>query len=158
MWLNIQEAVSGQGAALAVGTPKTAKSIRSIPVPSSLTDDVLALADKAGPDGLLFHPVSDSSRVIPERTFQINLKRAGERAGIGHVSPHDLRHTAVSLARDNGAPDTAVRDLVGHTTTSMTSRYTHTTPETLARVVDAVDRERTRPAAVASLDQRRRQA
>ena len=111
-----------------------------------------------GPDGLLFHPVSDSSRVIPERTFQINLKRAGERAGIGHVSPHDLRHTAVSLARDNGAPDTAVRDLVGHTTTSMTSRYTHTTPETLARVVDAVDRERTRPAAVASLDQRRRQA
>ena len=158
VWLNIQEAVSGQGAALAVGTPKTAKSIRSIPVPSSLTDDVLALADKAGPDGLLFHPVSDSSRVIPERTFQINLKRAGERAGIGHVSPHDLRHTAVSLARDNGAPDTAVRDLVGHTTTSMTSRYTHTTPETLARVVDAVDRERTRPAAVASLDQRRRQA
>lgn len=46
-----QEAVSGQGAALAVGTPKTAKSIRSIPVPSRVPapNDVLALADKAGP-------------------------------------------------------------------------------------------------------------
>ncbi|WP_182049888.1 tyrosine-type recombinase/integrase [Changpingibacter yushuensis] len=158
VWIDIHMAVSGQGKNRVTGTPKTPKSIRSIPCPPSLTDDITALADKAGTTGLLFHTVKDSREIIPERTFQKNLSRAGERAGVGHVSPHDLRHTAASLARENGASATAVRDLLGHTTTSMTDRYTHTSDEELTRVVDGLDRERIRPASVISLDQKRKQA
>lgn len=157
LWLSIHQAVSGQGNALLVDNPKTPKSIRKIPVPESLAAEVEVLAASAG-HALMFHPVGKPKNVIPERTYEINLHRAGERAGIGYVTPHDLRHTAASLARENGASATAIRDLLGHTTTSMTDRYTHTSDEELTRLVDGLDRERERPAGVASLDQRRKQA
>ncbi len=157
IWLEVKEAVSGEGKDLATGAPKTAKSIRSVPVPTSLRDEVLALADMAGRDGLLFPKPGGTNEVIPYATLYDNVVAAAKRANIGHVSPHDLRHTAVSLARANGAPDTAVRDLVGHTTTSMTSRYTHTRENQMVNTVEAVDRERTRPAEVASMDQWRKQ-
>lgn len=156
-WLHIEEAVTGAGKDLAIGPPKTPKSVRSIPVPRSLLDDVAALAAVAGPSGLLF-PKPGSAEIIPYATFYDNVVAAGDRAGIGHVTPHDLRHTAVSLAREHGAPDTAVRDLVGHTTTSMTARYTHTTPDALEKLVDGVDASRALPTDVADLETWKRRA
>lgn len=144
--LAITEAATGHGDALVIGAPKTAKSVRLVPVPASLLDDIVTLAAAAGPDGLLFHPVGDAGRVIPQRTFQENLAAAAKRLKLGHVTPHMLRHTAASRAVAAGAAATEVRDLLGHTTTTMTDHYTHTGAEQLARLVDVLDRERTHPA------------
>lgn len=38
---------------------------------------------------------------------------------------HSLRHSAVSLLREGNAPQAAVAAIVGHTSKSMTNRYTH---------------------------------
>lgn len=144
--LHVTRAVTGHGERTVVGPPKTDRSVRTVPVPASLVDEISALAVAAGRDGWLFHPVGDARRVIPERTFQENLAAAGERLGLGRVTPHVLRHTAASRARAAGAAATEVRDLLGHTTTAMTDHYTHTAADQLARLVDVLDRERTHPA------------
>jgi integrase len=156
-WIHIRRAYSGQGKDLRLAKPKTPKSVRVIPCPPSLAHELIALAKTAGKTGLVFHTVADKKAPIPHGTFADDIAAAARRAGLGKVSPHDLRHTAASIAIANGAPATVVRDLVGHTTTSMTDRYTHTSPEELARIMANVDRERQRPAGVASMEQWRKQ-
>jgi integrase len=44
-----------------------------------------------------------------------------------------LRHTAVSLLKDAGIPDSVVMALVGHESAAMSARYTHVGREALAR-------------------------
>ena len=58
--------------------------------------------------------------------------RGGKRAGLD-VSFHSLRHTAVSLLKDAGVPDSVVQALVGHESSAMSHRYTHVGREALAR-------------------------
>ena len=41
-------------------------------------------------------------------------------AGLDHVSPHDLRHTAASLAIASGATVKAVQSMLGHASAAMT--------------------------------------
>lgn len=46
-------------------------------------------------------------------------------AGIGEVTIHDLRHTYASWLLQNGRHLEEVRDLLGHSTLSVTERYAH---------------------------------
>ena len=55
-----------------------------------------------------------------------NAKREGT-----DISFHSLRHTAVSLLKDAGVPDSVVMALVGHDTVAMSQRYTHVGKEAL---------------------------
>jgi len=54
--------------------------------------------------------------------YQMVTVRA-RRAGVPHLSPHDLRRTLVSDLLDAGADLVAVRDLVGHASVETTARY-----------------------------------
>jgi integrase len=59
------------------------------------------------------------------------------------VSPHDLRHTAASLAISAGANVKAVQRMRGHASASMTlDTYAGLFGEDLDRVSDALDRAR----------------
>lgn len=157
-WVNITQAVSGEGKLETIGEPKTAKSTRSVPVPSSLLEELEALADQRGFKGLLFPSTRDPQRPIPKSTFLNNLKRAGVRAGLGHVTLHDLRRTAVTGLLAQGHSPTAIRDLVGHETTRMTDRYAKTHSAEIAAMVDALDRERTNPTPNNVVPMRKRKA
>ncbi|NKB82799.1 MAG: tyrosine-type recombinase/integrase [Nitrospirales bacterium] len=42
------------------------------------------------------------------------------------ITGHSLRHTAATMALDNGAPLTAVRDMLHHASISQTNQYLHT--------------------------------
>lgn len=54
-------------------------------------------------------------------------------AGIEHLTPYDLRHTAASLLSDAGVPNHQLADLLGHTTTRMVEiHYRH-------RLTDSID-------------------
>lgn len=146
VWLRITQAVTGQGKDLRIGLPKTPRSIRTVPVPESLADEVVARAQEVGAKGFLFHQQGkDSSHVIPYTTWRRNVGRAADHAGVEGMSPHDLRTTTASLAAANGAQPTETRDLLGHTTVQMTGHYTHTSADQLARIVGGIDRERTNP-------------
>jgi integrase len=63
---------------------------------------------------------------------------AAARAGLGRVRNHDLRHSFGSLAHAAGASLPDVRDLLGHTTLAMVSRYAHSYQARLADVANKV--------------------
>jgi integrase len=59
-----------------------------------------------------------------------NLRRSWgdirERAGLGAMRFHDLRHTCVTLLLDLGAPPHVVREIVGHSAIEVTMTiYAH---------------------------------
>lgn len=138
LFLHIREGVTGNGKRLSYGTPKTSKSLRRVPVPYVLKEDILERARIAGSGGLLFPGLKGQNSLIPLSTYANALARLDKKIGIGHVSPHDLRHTASSLMQMQGVSEQVVRDVLGHTTTIMTQRYTHTFDEQLARAAGAL--------------------
>lgn len=70
-------------------------------------------------------PTGDDDRVWLQRKHDVARNSAAERAGLGHVRSHDLRHTFGSLAYAAGASLPEVRDLLGHSTMAMVNRYAH---------------------------------
>lgn len=56
---------------------------------------------------------------------------------------HDLRHTYASwLAQDPNIPLTAIRDLLGHSSLSVTSKYTHLRGEHAELVTEAISKQK----------------
>ncbi len=61
-------------------------------------------------------------------------------AGLAHLRPHDLRHTAVALWMAAGANPKEVAARAGHTSVSFTlDRYGHLLPGSEQRLNDALD-------------------
>ncbi len=73
-----------------------------------------------------------------------NLKRsfatACKRAGIEDFRIHDLRHTCAAWLVTAGVPLTEVRDLLGHSSVTMTERYAHLAPENVRAAVEILER------------------
>lgn len=67
------------------------------------------------PDALIF-PVSPQG-------YSANLARYALRAGLGHLTPHGLRHTCAKLRRATGASIEDVQHVLGHASVAVTARY-----------------------------------
>jgi len=72
----------------------------------------------------------------PARTQQ-GKGRGGKRQGMD-ISFHSLRHSAVSILKDAGVPDSVVMALVGHDSAAMSARYTSVGKESLAKAQEAM--------------------
>ena len=93
---------------------------RLVPVPPDMPG--LSL-----PIGITYHQL--------RREFEV----ARIAAGLPHVRFHDLRHTAASWWLGTGSSLATVRDLLGHSSVAVTSRYLHLLPGDLVRGAAAVD-------------------
>ena len=95
------------------------------------------------PDALLF-PGPDGAYMRRTRTDKSSsgwFAGAVRRAGIPRVTPHDLRHTAASLAISSGANVKAVQRMLGHKSAAMTlDTYSGLFPDDLDAVASALDR------------------
>ena len=60
------------------------------------------------------------------------LSRIANDAGIGHVTPHQLRHTLATQAINRGMSIEAIAALLGHKTLAMTMVYARITDKTVA--------------------------
>lgn len=76
------------------------------------------------------------SRAVPDPGIELPLRvtystlrtyfeRARKAAGLAHVRWHDLRHTTASWILQQGGPMVLVRDLLGHSSLAVTSKYAH---------------------------------
>lgn len=114
--------------------------------PDMIRDGCILLADtKSGRPRLVPMP-REAARIAQERLpwsiSSPNLRRLFERArkaaGMPHVRMHDLRHTYASWLVQAGQPLAVVRDLLGHSSLAVTSRYAHLAPEHLRAAVGSL--------------------
>ncbi len=75
-----------------------------------------------------------------KRLKQINRAWSSltERAGLSDFRLHDVRHDFASRLVMNGTDLYVVRDLLGHSTTKLTERYAHLSPEHLKQAMEAL--------------------
>lgn len=105
-----------------VGTPKTHRS-RSEPYPAFLAEMLEAAASGKSRDQLLFGDGHNHVRLPASRNgwFTRSVRAAQSAdATFPRITPHDLRHTAASLAVQAGAHVKAVQRMLGHASAAMT--------------------------------------
>ncbi|MBA2531139.1 MAG: site-specific integrase, partial [Nocardioidaceae bacterium] len=120
------------------GSPKTHAS-RDVPVPRFLRDELTVQMAGKGPDDLVF--CSPDGSVLRNGNFRRRYwDRAVRAAGADGLTPHDLRHTAASLAIGAGANVKAVQRMLGHKSAAMTlDVYGGLFDDTLDLVADRLD-------------------
>lgn len=73
---------------------------------------------------------------ITYNVLRRDFEHARQVCGIEDVRFHDLRHTAASFMVKGGASMAAIRDVLGHSNLSVTSRYSHLGLEDMKKAVD----------------------
>ncbi|MGH8894443.1 MAG: tyrosine-type recombinase/integrase [Actinomycetes bacterium] len=93
------------------------------------------------------HPLlipRENGRPLSRHNVTAYLNKAAEAAGIGHVHPHQMRHTLATQAINRGMSLEAIAALLGHHSLDMTLRYAKIANRTVADEYFAVT-ERSRP-------------
>jgi len=103
-----------------------------------LDDETVALVDRIAhtrtPGRALPHPrtrrptqflFTHHGRRLSQTAVRKELTRAADIAGIGHVTPHQLRHTYATALVNAGVSLQALMRLLGHVSAEMSLRYAH---------------------------------
>jgi site-specific recombinase XerD len=70
------------------------------------------------------HPRKKPHPITRSRVSEI-FRRTAFRAGLGHVTSHNLRHSFATHMLDNGADIRHVQELLGHVSLASTNQYAH---------------------------------
>jgi integrase len=83
--------------------------------------------------------ISGSVFPIAIRSLRVAFEKTLNKAGIENFHFHDLRHTFATRLVQNGVDLYKVKELLGHKTLAMTTRYAHHYPESLRASVEVLD-------------------
>jgi integrase len=115
--------------------PKSARSRRTIPMPSNIlaalkkhkirqNEERLLVGAAYGDQGLVF--CTPIGTPIDPRNMARHFDGCLRKAGLPHVRFHDLRHTFATLMLELGQSPKTVQEILGHSTISITlDTYTH---------------------------------
>jgi len=81
------------------------------------------------------HPLllpRENGRALDRHTVTRMINRAGAAAGLGHIHPHQLRHTLATQAINRGMSLEAIAALLGHRSLDITLRYAKIASRTVA--------------------------
>lgn len=114
----------GKKTKIVLTTPKSACSIRTIPIPEPL---VTILTDyKTSPNGYLL--TNSESSFIEPRTMQNKFKTVLKDCEIESANFHALRHTFATRCIELGFDVKSLSEILGHATVNITmNRYVHPT-------------------------------
>lgn len=134
------------GAKVELGTPKTHEA-RAVPYPAFLDGALHDLMKGKKADAYLFGAGGVALRLPNSKdgwfAAAVNRARAADES-FPRVTPHDLRHTAASLAISAGANVKAVQRMLGHASAAMTlDTYADLFDDDLDDVAAALDQART---------------
>ena len=134
----VAESVTPVKGAMTFG-PTKGHERREVPVPRFLVEDLSRHVAGLDSDALLF--TGGRGAVMRSQTFQrAALTAAAAELGVPGFHPHELRHTAASLAIASGADVKVVQQMLGHKSATMTlDQYGHLFGDRLDLVADAMD-------------------
>jgi hypothetical protein len=117
---------------------------RTVPLHRVLVELIEEYQRRRGPSpsGLLV--VRDDGQPFDRRTLHRYVAAVAKRAGVGHVHPHQLRHTLATHCINRGMSLEAIAALLGHRSPRMTLVYARISNESVAkqyfRAIEAVER------------------
>jgi integrase len=134
----VAEALGEVQGRLVWGTPKNHQA-REVSMPAFLVDELAQVVAGKGQDDLVF--TTWRGRPLRNLNFRRDVfDKAASDAGLAGVTPHELRHTAASLAVSAGADVKAVQEMLGHASATLTlDTYTHLFNDRLQGVADRLD-------------------
>lgn len=125
-----------------ISTPKTASSVRTLPLPQIVSNALLSLRDK------VYHPNGEIATAfvfgglapIPESTITKKKDYYLKKAGLPAMRLHDFRHSCASLLINNGATPLHVSKWLGHANVTMTlNTYSHLWNSELTNIAKFID-------------------
>lgn len=129
----VAESVTRVGSKLVPGPPKS-HAHRSVPLAPFLVEELRPILKGMDEEGLVFAGADGSFLTAWAYRSKFDLARPFQ-----DLTPHDLRHTAASLAIQSGANIKAVQRMLGHATATLTlDRYGHLFDDDLDRLADAL--------------------
>jgi integrase len=137
--LEVVESVVEVDGVLVWGVPKGYER-RSVPVPAFLLEELRRHLEGRQSDDLLFTGLRGGG-VLRNRIFRrAGFDRAAAAVGLEGLVPHELRHTAASLAVSSGANVKAVQRMLGHASAALTlDTYADLFDDDLDAVADGLD-------------------
>lgn len=118
----IQEKNGKNKTKVIISTPKSACSIRSIPIPDALLNVILTHA--SNPVG--FFLTNSAQQYVDPRTMQNRFKHALEVSNITEANFHALRHTFATRCIEMGFDVKCLSEILGHASVNITmNRYVH---------------------------------
>ena len=108
--------------AIVIGPPKSASSIRAIPIPKQ----ALNLCKQLLPEDPDTYFLTGTRRYMEPRTLQCRFRRYTEACSLATVHFHTLRHTFATRCIEAGFEIKALSEVMGHANASITiNRYVH---------------------------------
>ncbi len=139
-----------KGRVVGLGDLKTARSRRTLNLPAPVVAALrrhratqaaerLAAGEAWVDTGLVF--TSTIGTAISSANLRRDFDALTRRAGLGHWTPRELRHSAASLLSAAGVPLELVSDVLGHDGTRMTAEvYRHAVKPTVDAAVAPMER------------------
>ena len=116
---------------------------RYVPLHPVLVELINNYRTQRGPSSTGLLVERNDGQPFERRTIARYVAAVAKRAGVGHVHPHQLRHTLATQAINRGMSLEAIAALLGHRTMRMTLVYARISDRTVAdeyfRVTEAVE-------------------
>lgn len=122
-WITIEQAVVMEKGSVAIGTPKSQDSYRTIPVPQSVRYCARLL--RAVDTKFVWERGKMDLPCNPSYFRKKFKEEIASVEGVRVLTPHSCRHTYVSQMQALGVDLATIQSLVGHADVDMTKHYLH---------------------------------
>ena len=128
----LPDSLSNKKTSVNISTPKTAKSIRAIPIPNFLLERL-----KQHEKGDECYILSSTEKLIEPRSLTYKFKRILSEAGVPPVKFHSLRHAFATNCIQNHFDIKTLSEILGHSTPNITLKiYLHSSLEQKRKCMD----------------------